>query len=56
MTNLDREVLSIYEEISRLNTPEKQLRALTSWWQYLRETCSAEHPCIECLRERQAGL
>jgi len=48
MTKSQKEVLSIYAEINSLNTEAKQLNALHTWWQYLKETCSKENPCIEC--------
>jgi hypothetical protein len=42
------ELHSIYAEIFGLDTPEKQMEALTSWWAYLDANCSDEKPCIEC--------
>lgn len=50
MTDLDREVLRVYEEIGALE-PQEQGKALAKWWAYLNETCTREAPCIECRRE-----
>jgi hypothetical protein len=43
------ELHSIYAEIFSMDTPEKQMEALTSWWAYLDANCSDEKPCIECI-------
>lgn len=53
MTNIDQVVLTVYERIGAL--PENaQSQALADWWAYLKDTCSPETPCIECLRELDA--
>jgi len=50
---IENEVAAIYKEIFRLDTPQKQSRALNSWYEYLKKTCTSDEPCIECLRERR---
>ena len=47
------EIQDTYREILALDTIEKQNRALDSWYDYLRYTCTSAKPCIECLRMRR---
>lgn len=53
MDRLDEQVLDAYARIFAL--PADQIAAaLLAHWEALKQNCTKEQPCIECLREMRA--
>ena len=52
-TQPDFVVLTVHEAIALLPI-EMSIRARALWFDYLRQTCSSEHPCVECRRDLRA--
>ncbi len=54
MSNVDDNVLEAYEEIFALESDEQVVKAIANRWNALRNSCTEESRCAECLKEMEA--